>query len=68
MANLCGDALHSAPHDRVVVEHAVEVVAVERVQVAVGDRADGRHSLRVREQRDLTCSNVQYECIALTYS
>ena len=56
---LRGDRLHRAPHDRVVLEHRVELVDGQREQRAVGFGAHRRHPPRVRQQTDLWTAAVR---------
>ena len=45
--------LHGLAHRRIIIENWVEVFDGQWEQIAVGDRSDTGHSLRVRQQTDL---------------
>ena len=49
----CSNALHGSAHERVSLEHSVEVSDRQREHVAVGLSAHARHATRVRQQTNL---------------
>lgn len=50
---LCRHRLHRFAHERILVQHAVEVVDAQREQITVGFRAHAGHAPRIGQQTDL---------------
>ena len=63
---LRGDRLERASHDRVVLEHRVELVDGQREQAAVGLGAHARHAPSVRQQTDLCVQTSMHNRTAAT--